>query len=128
MQTGYIMELYGCKVIQVITGCIQFFLVPILISVERQPMPTWSVQRWADNQCCRCIPPCPDYKTPISGDCFDHTIQDVVICGLKCCTYCCLVLFTWQYTRPGNMTISLFFGALKLFFGFSVFLIKINRL
>ena len=37
----------------------------------------------ADNQCCRYI--CPDYKTPISGDCFDLTIQDVGICGVKCC-------------------------------------------
>ena len=24
-----------------------------------------SVQRWADNKCCRCITSCPDYKTPI---------------------------------------------------------------
>ena len=30
------MELYGCKVIQVPTGCRHFFLVPILISVEHQ--------------------------------------------------------------------------------------------
>ena len=30
-------------------------------------------------------PPCPDYKTPISGDCFDLTVQDVGICGEKCC-------------------------------------------
>ena len=44
-----------------------------------------SAQRWADNQCCRCIPPCPDYKTPISGDCFDLTVQDIGICGVKCC-------------------------------------------
>ena len=22
-----------------------------------------SAQRWADNTCCSCIPPCPDYKT-----------------------------------------------------------------
>ena len=32
-----------------------------------------SAQRWADNQCCRCIAPCPDYKAPISGDCSDLT-------------------------------------------------------
>ena len=31
------------------------------------------------------ITPCPDYKTPISGDCFDLTVQDVGICGIKCC-------------------------------------------
>ena len=24
-----------------------------------------SAQRWADNQCCRCITSCPDYKTSI---------------------------------------------------------------
>ena len=46
-----------------------------------------SAQRWADNQCCRFIPPCPDYKTPISGDCFDLTVQDVgiLLCGVNCC-------------------------------------------
>ena len=32
-----------------------------------------------------CIPPCPDYKTPVSGDHFDLTVQDVGICGEKCC-------------------------------------------
>ena len=30
--------------------------------------------------------------------------------------------------RPGNTTISLFFGALKLLFDFFVFLVKISRL
>ena len=30
--------------------------------------------------------------------------------------------------RPGNINISLFFGALKLFFDFFVFLVKISRL
>ena len=30
--------------------------------------------------------------------------------------------------RPGNTTISLFFGALKLFFDFFIFLVKISRL
>ena len=43
-----------------------------------------SAQGWADNQCCRCIPPCTDYKTPISGDCFALTVQDVGICGVYC--------------------------------------------
>ena len=32
------------------------------------------------------------------------------------------------YIRPGNIAISLFFGALKLFFDFFVFLVKISRL
>ena len=39
-----------------------------------------SAQHWAVNECCGCIPPCPDYKTPISGDCFDLRVQDVGIC------------------------------------------------
>ena len=43
-----------------------------------------SAQSWADNQCCRCIPLYPDYKTPISGDCSDLTVQDVGICVVKC--------------------------------------------
>ena len=30
-------------------------------------------------------PPCPDYKTPISGVSFNLTVQDVGICGVKCC-------------------------------------------
>ena len=30
--------------------------------------------------------------------------------------------------RPGNITISLFFGALKLFFDFFVFLVQMSRL
>ena len=24
-----------------------------------------SAQRWVDNQCCKCVLPCPDYETPI---------------------------------------------------------------
>ena len=44
-----------------------------------------SAKRWADNQRCKCFPPCPDYKTPISGDSFYLTVQDVGICGVKCC-------------------------------------------
>ena len=44
-----------------------------------------SAKRWADNQCCRCTTPCPDYKTPISGDCSDLTVQGVGKCGVKCC-------------------------------------------
>ena len=31
------------------------------------------------------IPSCPDYKTPISGDCCDLAVQDVGKCGVKCC-------------------------------------------
>ena len=84
------------------------------------------LQHWADNQCCRCIPPWPDHKTRISGDCSDLTIQDVGICGVKCCIadlFCLL-----GNIRPGSRTISLFFGALKLFFDFFVFLVEISRL
>ena len=43
-----------------------------------------SAQRWADNVL-QVYPPCLDYKTLISGDCFDITVQDVGICGVKCC-------------------------------------------
>ena len=43
-----------------------------------------SPQRWVDNQCCMCVLPCPDYKTPISGDCFHFTVWYVAICHVKC--------------------------------------------
>ena len=68
------------------------FLYTLTLAKRRLNAPTAlghmvmpSAQRWADNQCCRCIPLCPDYKTPISGDCFDLNVQDVGICGVKCC-------------------------------------------
>ena len=81
-------------------------------------------QRWADNQCCRCIPSCPDYKTPISGDCFDLTVIDVGIYGVKCCMYIADLL-----CLHGNIdiAISLFFGALNCFLDFFVLLGKICR-
>ena len=63
-----------------------------------------SAQRWADNQCCRCIPSCPDYKTPISGDCFDLTVQDVGICGIKCC----ILLTCFVYMAIYDLEIYLF--------------------
>ena len=37
-------------------------------------------------------------------------------------------LFCLHVVRPGNITISLFFGATKLFFDFFVFSVKISRL
>ena len=43
-----------------------------------------SAQRWVVNQCCRCVLPCPDYKTPISGDRSDLTVWYVGICDVKC--------------------------------------------
>ena len=60
-----------------------------------------SAQRWADNQCCRCMTSCPDYKTPIrhqlaaialisSAKTWEYVVWSAV--------YCWLVLFTWQYT------------------------------
>ena len=86
-----------------------------------------SAQRWVDNQCCRCVLPCPDYETPI--------ISQLAATALI------LPSDTWEYVmesadlfclhgniRPGNTTISLFFGALKLFFDFFVFLAKISRI
>ena len=48
------------------------------------PMLLASAQRWVDNQCCRCVLPCPDYKTPISGECSDLTVSYVGICDVKC--------------------------------------------
>ena len=26
-----------------------------------------SAQRWVDNQCCRCVLPCPEYETPLAA-------------------------------------------------------------
>ena len=26
-----------------------------------------SAQRWPDNHCCRCVPPCPDYKNQLAA-------------------------------------------------------------
>ena len=51
---------------------------------------------------------CPDYKTSISGDCFDLAVQDVGICGEKCCILLTCFVYMAIY--------DLFFGALKLFF------------
>ena len=62
-----------------------------------------SAQCWADNLRSRCIPPCPDYKTTISGDCFDLTVQDVVICGEKCCT--CILLTCFVYMAVYDLDI-----------------------
>ena len=57
---------------------------------------------------------CPDYKTPISGDCSDYRlIRGNMLCKvLNIADLFCL----HGNMRPGNTTISLFFGALKLFF------------
>ena len=38
-----------------------------------------SAQRWVDNQCCRCVLPCPDYKTPISGESSDLTSKQLTL-------------------------------------------------
>ena len=75
-----------------------------------------SAQRCVDNQCCRCVLPCPDYKTPISGECSDLTVWYVGICDGYIADLFCLHC----NIRLGNTTISLFFCALKLFFDFFV--------
>ena len=67
-----------------------------------------SAQRWVNNQCCRCI-----------------LIRGNMWCKvLNIADFFCL----HGNIRPGNTTISLFFGALKLFFDFFVFSVEISRL
>ena len=78
-----------------------------------------SAQRWAENQCCSCVLSCPDYETPISGDCFDLTVQDVGICGVKCC----ILLTSFVYMAIYDLEIKLFHS-----FDILVFLVKISRL
>ena len=89
-----------------------------------------SAQRWADNQCRRVSPhvlPERHQLGPISGDCLDLPVRGVGICGVKSCILPDLFCLHGNI-RPGNIAISLFFGALKLFFDFFVFLVKISRL
>ena len=87
-----------------------------------------SAQRWVDKQCCRCLLPCPDYETPISDDWFALTVWYVGICdGCKVLNIADLFSLHGNI-RPGNTTSSLFFGALKLFFDFFVFSVKMSRL
>ena len=63
-----------------------------------------SAQRWVDNQCCRCVLPCPDYETPISGDCSDLTVRYMGICDVKC-----LILLTcFVYMAIYDLEIHLF--------------------
>ena len=65
-------------------------------------------------------PPCPDYKTPISGNFFDLNVHDVGIMWRKV-LYIADLFCLHGNIRPGNITISLFFGAFKLFFDFLYF-------
>ena len=73
-----------------------------------------SAQRWVDNQCCRCVLPCPDYETPISGDWFDLTVWYVGICDVKCW----ILLTCFVYMAIYDLEIQLFhsFSVLKFFF------------
>ena len=67
--------------------------------------------------------PCPDYKTPISG----QLAAIAFIFRPRRGNMWCKVLYIADLfclhgnIRPGNITISLFFGASKLFFDFFVF-------
>ena len=63
-----------------------------------------SAQRWVDNQCCRCVLPCPDYKTPISGKCSDLTGWYVGICDGKCW----ILLTCFVYMAIYDLEIQLF--------------------
>ena len=75
------------------------------------------LQHWATCSCHRpsveqtisvagvAIPSCPEYKKPISSDCFDLAVQDVGIRVVKCCTQLtqsCFndVLETFRETSP----------------------------
>ena len=63
-----------------------------------------SAQRWVDNQCCRCVLPCPAYKTPISGHCSDLTVWYVGICDVKCW----ILLTCFVYMAIYDLEIQLF--------------------
>ena len=70
-------------------------------------------QHWVDNQCCRCVLPCPDYKTPISGECSDHTVWYVGICDVKCW----ILLTCFVYMAIYDLEIQLFlFRCFKIVF------------
>ena len=120
---------------------ISIFLQIFLINIPMKPevtqtnyLYTWrtielghmlmaSVQRWVDNQCCRCVLPCPDQLAATD------LILRLILRNMWCKVLNIADLFCLHGNiRPGNTTISLFFGALKLFFDFSVFSVKISRL
>ena len=79
-----------------------------------------SAQRWLYNQCCRCVFPCPDYKTLISGDCSDLTVWYVGICDVKCWILLTF-LFTWQYTTWKYNYFTLFRCFKIVFWRFRIF-------
>ena len=73
----------------------------VLTALGHMLMPL--AQRWADNQCCRCIPLCPDYKTPISSDCFDLVVQNVGICGVKFSILLTCFVYMAIYDSPTDL-------------------------
>ena len=82
-----------------------------------------SAQRWVDNQCCRCVVSCPDYETPISGDCCDLTVWYVGICDVKCW----ILLTCFVYMAIYDLEIQLFhsFSVLEnSFWTFSYFQLR----
>ena len=82
-----------------------------------------SAQRWVDNQYCGCVLPCPDYKTPISGNCSDLTVWYVRICDVKCR----ILLTCFVYMAIYDLEIQLFhsFSVLKnCFLIFSYFQLR----
>ena len=82
-----------------------------------------SAQRWVDNQCCRCVLPCSDYKTPISGECSVLPVWYVGICDVKCW----ILLTCFVYMAIYDLEIQLFhsFSVLKnCFLTFSYFQLR----
>ena len=77
-----------------------------------------SAQRWVDNQCCRCVLPCPDYKTPISGECSDLIVWYVGICDVKSW----ILLTCFVYMAIYDLEIQLFHSFSVLTFFFFTFL------
>ena len=86
-----------------------------------------SAQRWVDNQCCRCVLSCPDYKTPISGDCSDLTVCYVGICHVKYGILLTCFVYMAIYDLEIQLDYITLFQYFKLFFDFFVFLVKISR-
>ena len=76
-----------------------------------------SAQRWVDNQCCRCVLLCPDYKTPISGNFSDLTVLYVGICDVKCW----ILLTCFVYMAIYDLEIQLFHSFSVLWNCFLIF-------
>ena len=79
-------------------------------------------------QVTRCVLSCPDYKTPISGDCSDLTVCYVAICHVKYGILLTCFVYMAIYDLEIQLDYITIFRYFKLFFDFFVFLVKISRL